>query len=86
MVDIGSPTLPGIVSHGKRNNESAMSSQTAGGTAEDMKKGESNIMVAVRLRPLISREISEGQFNLIKILDDKVVVLQDPQDFAEGNA
>lgn len=51
---------------------------------EEFKKGESNILVAVRLRPLISREISEGQFNLIKILDSNLVVLQDPQDFKEG--
>lgn len=48
---------------------------------EEMKKGESNILVALRLRPLLPREIMEGQFNLVKILDEKIVVLHDPKDF-----
>ena len=43
-----------------------------------MKKGQSNILVAVRLRPMLMKEIEQGQFNLIKMLDDKVVILQDP--------
>ena len=43
-----------------------------------MKKGESNILVAVRLRPMLMKEIEGGQFNLVKMLDEKVVVLQDP--------
>ena len=43
-------------------------------------------MVAVRLRPLIDREISEGQFNLVKILDEKIVVLRDPSEFTDENA
>ena len=29
-------------------------------TVEEMKKGESNILVALRMRPLLSREIGEG--------------------------
>ena len=40
-----------------------------------MKKGESNILVAVRLRPMASDEIAEGQFNLVKIMDENVVVI-----------
>ena len=51
---------------------------------EEMKKGESNILVAIRLRPMLEKEITEGRFNLVKILDEKVVVLQDPKDFVEG--
>ena len=51
-----------------------------------MSKGQSNIMVAVRLRPMLQKEISSGQFGLVKILDEKVVVLQDPQDFTKENA
>ena len=46
---------------------------------------QSNILVALRLRPLIPKEILEGQFNLVKILDEKLVILQDPQDFTEEN-
>ena len=42
---------------------------------EEMKKGESNILVALRLRPMLEKELMEGGFNLVKILDDKVVVL-----------
>ena len=29
------------------------------------------------------KEVEQGQFNLIKMLDDKVVILQDPQDLSE---
>lgn len=47
-------------------------------TMDDLKKGESNILVAVRLRPLIPKEELDGQFNLVKILDEKLVILQDP--------
>ena len=42
---------------------------------EEMKKGESNILVALRLRPMLEKELMEGGFNLVKILDEKVVVL-----------
>lgn len=42
-------------------------------------------MVAVRLRPLLPKEIMAGEFNLIKIMDEKLVILQDPQDFTEEN-
>ena len=52
---------------------------------DEMKKGESNILVALRLRPLLPREIVDGEFNLVKILDEKVVILQDPKDFSEEN-
>lgn len=45
---------------------------------DDMRKLESNILVAIRLRPMLSKEIMEGQFNLVKIMDDKLVILQDP--------
>ena len=58
---------------------------TNSSNVEEVKKGESNILVALRLRPLLSREISEGQFNLVKILDEKVVILQAPKDFTEEN-
>ena len=54
-------------------------------TVEEMKRGESNILVALRLRPLLSKEIAAGEFNLVKILDEKVVLLQDPKDFSEEN-
>lgn len=41
--------------------------------------------MAVRLRPLLPKEILAGEFNLIKIMDEKLVILQDPQDFTEEN-
>ena len=52
---------------------------------EELKNQESNILVALRLRPLLPKEILEGQFNLVKIMDEKLVILQDPQDFTEEN-
>ena len=41
--------------------------------------------MALRLRPLLPKEILDGQFNLVKIMDEKLVILQDPQDFTEEN-
>ena len=38
-------------------------------------------MVAVRLRPLWKKEEDENEFSIVKILDEKLVILQDPQDF-----
>jgi hypothetical protein len=35
-------------------------------------KSTSNIKVAVRLRPLNSKEIEDGQFEIVQILDQKV--------------
>jgi kinesin family protein 18/19 len=46
-----------------------------------MKKGVDNIMVAVRLRPLWRQESDANEFNIVKILDEKLVIIQDPQDF-----
>ena len=58
-------------------SDSAMSGgpHAAVGNNEETKKGESNILVALRMRPLLDHEITDGQFNLVKILDEKVVIL-----------
>ena len=39
---------------------------------DEMKKGISNILVAVRLRPLWQREKDQDHFEIVKILDQKV--------------
>lgn len=39
---------------------------------DDMKKGTSNILVAVRMRPLWQREKEQDHFEIVKILDQKV--------------
>ena len=65
------------------NAPSAMSEPAHDSVVEELKKGQSNILVAVRLRPMLMKEVEQGQFNLIKMLDDKVVILQDPQDLSE---
>lgn len=62
-------------SHGHASQMDGESNRGNGGAAADMKKGQSNILVAVRLRPMLSKELSDGHFNLVKILDDNVVVL-----------
>jgi kinesin family protein 18/19 len=41
----------------------------------------SNIMVAVRLRPLWKNETDNNEVSIVKILDEKLVILRDPQDF-----
>ena len=53
---------------------------------QDMKKGQSNILVAVRLRPLWKKEEEDGEFNIVRILDEKLVILQDPHDFEPDEA
>ena len=65
------------------NAPSAMSEPVQDSVVDELKKGQSNILVAVRLRPMLMKEVEQGQFNLIKMLDDKVVILQDPQDLSE---
>ena len=62
------------MSGGHHQNQPPQTS-IATSNVEEMKKGESNILVALRLRPLLPREIAENQFNLVKILDEKVVIL-----------
>ena len=40
-------------------------------------------MVAVRLRPLWKNEKENNEVGIVKILDEKLVILRDPQDFEE---
>ena len=40
-------------------------------------------MVAVRLRPLWSSEQENNELPIVKILDEKLVILRDPQDFED---
>ena len=44
----------------------------------EMKHGQSNILVAIRTRPLIQKEIEYNPNLMVKILDQKIVVLLDP--------
>lgn len=46
---------------------------STGAHKEAMWKGSSNILVAVRCRPITSRETRSGQGNLVKVLDHKVL-------------
>ncbi|EAS04332.2 kinesin motor catalytic domain protein (macronuclear) [Tetrahymena thermophila SB210] len=45
---------------------------------EEMKTGQNNIMVVVRTRPLNQRELTKSDYETLKILDNRVVVLLDP--------
>ena len=45
-----------------------------------MKQGESNILVAVRLRPMWKKEEARGEIGIVKMLDRNVVILMDPAD------
>jgi kinesin family protein 18/19 len=42
-------------------------------------------MVAVRLRPLWKNEIDNQEVAIVKILDEKLVILRDPMDFEDDN-
>jgi len=48
---------------------------------EELKKGTYNIMVAVRCRPLWNKERDFSEFEIVKILDKKMVILMDPYEY-----
>ena len=48
---------------------------------DDLKKGTYNILVAIRARPLNIKEIEFNDKEIIKILDEKVVILLDPFEY-----
>jgi hypothetical protein len=41
--------------------------------------------VSIRKRPLLSKELEKNDFETVKILDGKVVVLMDPGNIFEAN-
>jgi len=47
---------------------------------QEMRTGVSNIMVAVRLRPMWKKEKDNDEISIVKILDRNVVILMDPAD------
>ncbi len=52
-------------------------------TANTTQKTASNIMVAVRLRPLSKSEVESNDVSIVRILDEKLVILRDPLDFED---
>ena len=52
---------------------------------EDMKKGSYNILVCVRCRPLSNLELQISNYETIKIMDNKMVVLMDPIEYNGPN-
>ncbi|CAD8110484.1 unnamed protein product [Paramecium sonneborni] len=46
---------------------------------DELKNGNSNILVAIRVRPLSQKERSLSEFETIRILDNKMIVLLDPE-------
>lgn len=40
------------------------------------------MQVAVRVRPLTMLEQAKGYFNIVSVLEEKVVILYDPQEMA----
>lgn len=46
---------------------------------EDLKSGQNNILVAVRVRPLNDKEKTISEFQTIKILDEHLMILMDPE-------
>ncbi|CAD8097559.1 unnamed protein product [Paramecium sonneborni] len=52
---------------------------------EELKNGSSNILVAIRVRPLNQKERSVSEFETIRILDGKMIVLMDPESEREDD-
>ncbi len=48
---------------------------------EEMKKGTYNILVAVRCRPLNNKEKELSDIEIVKVLDKKMLVLNDPYEY-----
>ena len=69
----------------ENQRESILTGKSGGREIENISKGggPSNIMVAVRLRPLWKNEKENNEVGIVKILDEKLVILRDPQDFEE---
>ena len=66
----------------KNNNNNTISTQNY---IEDLKKGTYNILVVVRCRPLSQYENQISNFETIKILDEKMLVLIDPIEYNGPN-
>ncbi|XP_058515366.1 kinesin-like protein KIF19 [Ochotona princeps] len=45
---------------------------------DDLKQGHPNILVTVRVRPVQPRELQNGSKDVVRVLDNKVVLLLDP--------
>ncbi|CAK60116.1 unnamed protein product (macronuclear) [Paramecium tetraurelia] len=52
---------------------------------DELKNGVSNILVAIRVRPLSQKERSQSEFETIRILDNKMIVLLDPDSEREDD-
>ncbi|CAD8105985.1 unnamed protein product [Paramecium sonneborni] len=52
---------------------------------DELKNGVSNILVAIRVRPLSQKERSLSEFETIRILDNKMIVLLDPEQEREDD-
>ena len=46
---------------------------------KQMKEGKSNILVAVRIRPLSTNELLISNHEIVSVTDNKVINLNDPQ-------
>lgn len=46
---------------------------------KQMKEGKSNILVAVRIRPLSTNEVIISNHETVSVIDNKVINLNDPQ-------
>jgi len=52
---------------------------------DDLKSGQNNILVAVRVRPLSSKEVGYSNFETLKVIDGKCVLLLDPANQFDAN-
>jgi len=63
------------------NNDPRSNRNKAAGGHDD--EEESNILVAVRVRPMITREVNLGDFDIIRA-EDKLIIVMDPVELAHG--
>jgi kinesin family protein 18/19 len=79
---ITNESLPQI----NNNNNISNNNDDTQNYLEDMKKGTYNILVCVRCRPLSQLELQISNYETIKIMEKKIVVLMDPIEYNGPNS
>ena len=79
---ITNESLPQI----NNNNNISNNNDDTQNYLEDMKKGTYNILVCIRCRPLSQLELQISNYETIKIMEKKIVVLMDPIEYNGPNS
>ena len=74
-----------IINPNNESKENTKINEETKSYIEDLKKGSYNILVCVRCRPLSNLEYQLSNFETIKIMDKKILILMDPIEYNGPN-